>query len=260
MNLQNFIKNYDIENYKIENDNLTVGGDLNLRGTNITALPDNLTVGGYLDLEDTNITALPDNLIVGGYLDLRGTNITALPDNLTVGGYLNLEDTNITETKNIKKLTTNFLKVLRLDLQVKFEAKLIWKNGKYRKIDGLFCEIISQKNNIFKVKIKNKIAFIFQKNNISAHGYTVRQAYLDWLFKTSDRDIEQYKNIDKNEPKNQDYWVIAYRTITGACAFGTNNFLENNREKIKKEMTLAEVLEATQGQYGHTTFKEFFEK
>ena len=42
-----------------------------------------LKVEGYLDLRGTQITALPDNLTVSGYLDLRGTQITALPDNLT---------------------------------------------------------------------------------------------------------------------------------------------------------------------------------
>ncbi|WP_256185867.1 hypothetical protein, partial [Desulfovibrio desulfuricans] len=52
---------------------LDVEGSLDLRGTQITALPDNLTVGGYLDLRGTQITALPDNLTVGGYLDLEGT-------------------------------------------------------------------------------------------------------------------------------------------------------------------------------------------
>lgn len=56
-----------------------------------------------------------------------------------------------------------------------------------------------------------------------------------------------------------DYWVVAYRTITGACSFGTNNFLKNNKEKYKSQMTLNEVLTATKGQYGHETFKEFFE-
>ena len=77
-------------------DNLTVGGGLDLSGTEITALPDNLTVGGGLDLSGTEITALPDNLTVGGWLDLSGTEITALPDNLTVGGWLYLSNTNIT--------------------------------------------------------------------------------------------------------------------------------------------------------------------
>ena len=33
--------------------------------------------GGSLDLRDTQITALPDNLTVGGWLDLSGTQITS---------------------------------------------------------------------------------------------------------------------------------------------------------------------------------------
>ena len=77
-------------------DNLTVGSSLYLSGTQITALPDNLTVGGWIDLRGTQITALPDNLTVGGWIDLRGTQITALPDNLTVGGSLYLSGTQIT--------------------------------------------------------------------------------------------------------------------------------------------------------------------
>jgi len=77
-------------------DNLTVGGSLYLQGTQITSLPDNLTVGGYLDLQGTQITSLPDNLTVGGSIDLQGTQITSLPDNLTVGGSLYLRGTQIT--------------------------------------------------------------------------------------------------------------------------------------------------------------------
>ena len=41
-----------------------------------------------------------------GNLDLRGTQITALPDNLTVGGWLDLRSTQITakDSKKVKKL------------------------------------------------------------------------------------------------------------------------------------------------------------
>ena len=56
------------------------GGDLNLRGTQITSLPEGLTVGGSLYLSHTPITALPEGLTVGGWLYLRGTPITALPE------------------------------------------------------------------------------------------------------------------------------------------------------------------------------------
>ncbi|MDY3570233.1 hypothetical protein [Enterobacter hormaechei] len=75
---------------------LSVGGGLDLEGTQITALPEGLSVGGWLDLEGTQITALPEGLSVGGGLDLEGTQITALPEGLSVGGWLNLRGTQIT--------------------------------------------------------------------------------------------------------------------------------------------------------------------
>jgi len=80
-----------------DNLNIIVGGDLWLRGTQITELPDNLRVGGSLDLAETQITKLPDNLRVGGDLYLQRTQITELPDNLSVGGWLDLKGTQITE-------------------------------------------------------------------------------------------------------------------------------------------------------------------
>ena len=215
----------------------------------------NLTVGGWLDLQGTKITSLPDNLTVGGYLNLYGTNITSLPDNLTVGGSLDLRGTNI-KYKKIKQPNKNFMK----DFYNEVQKALNWQNGKYRKIDGIFCEVITAKGNILKTKSQGKIAYIFFKNDIYAHGNTVKQAYLDWLFKTSDRDVSQYQGIDKDAEKDLNYWVIAYRRITGACSFGTNNYLENNQDKYKAKMTLQEVLTATEGQYGHNTFREFFER
>ena len=60
-----------------------IDGDLDLRGTGITALPEGLTVGGALDLGGTGITALPEGLTVGGSLYLRGTGITALPASIS---------------------------------------------------------------------------------------------------------------------------------------------------------------------------------
>ena len=262
--LEKFLKKYNIA-YENKNGKITVGGSLDLRDTNITSLPDNLTVGGSLYLAGTNITSLPDNLTVGGSLYLRDTNITSLPDNLTVGGYLYLRDTNITKPRKIKrpgKTFENWYKNLKLKIKLtlNLDAKLSWQNGKYRKIDNIFCEVVKQRQNIMQVKINYKTAFIFHKDGIYAHGKTVKQAYYDWLFKTSDRDVSKYEGIRLGEVHDLEFWVIAYRTITGACSFGTNNYLENNKEKYKKEMTLEEVFKATEGQYGSGTFKEFFKR
>ena len=129
-------------------------------------------------------------------------------------------------------------------------------------IDGIPTIILKEKNFIKKgvTLIEKDNCFIFTKNNVSAHGKNAKQAYFDWLFKTSERDVNEYKNLKNKELKPLEYWVLAYRTITGACSFGTNNFLENNKEKYKSQMTLNEVLTATKGQYGYETFKEFFKQ
>lgn len=129
-------------------------------------------------------------------------------------------------------------------------------------IDDTPTIVYKQRGNIIQGKFLNDKTdcFIFTKDGISAHGQTIKKAYRDWLFKTSDRDVSKYENIQPDEIHDFEFWIIAYRTITGACSFGTENYLDNNQDKYKKEMTLKEVLKATEGQYGHNTFKEFFER
>ena len=64
-------------------------GTLNLKRTQITALPDNLKVSGTLYLNDTPITALPDNLKVSGHLWINSTpnlDTNNLPSSLVVNG------------------------------------------------------------------------------------------------------------------------------------------------------------------------------
>ena len=195
------------------------------------------------------------SLTAGGYLYLR--SLTSMPEgvSLTAGGSLYLRS-DLKAKANIKP----YMKELRNKHYQEVQAKLVWQNGKYRKIDGIFCEVLKNRGKVLQIKTRGKIAYIFAHNGVYAHGNTVRQAYLDWLFKTSDRDVEQYRGIKPNDKRKLDFWIIAYRTITGACSFGTNNFLENNKEKCKPELTRKEVEEATKGQYGHNTFVEFFER
>ena len=267
-------------------ENLTVGGSLYLQGTQIKELPKNLTVGSYLDLRNTQLTSLPENLTVGGYLDLRNTEIkelpatitvggslylrnsqiTALPTNLNVSGYLDLQDTQITN-KKVKKPPKEFMEKFKNDLNsrikltLNLDSKLTWQNGKYRKIDGIFCEVVKSIGKfILKAKVQNKTVFIFNKNNIYAHGTTVKKAYRDWLFKTYEKDLTKYEKIKLEEQHDINYWYAAYRAITGACSFGTENFIDNNQEKIKSQMSLKEVLDITQNQYRHNVFKDFFEE
>ena len=125
-------------------------------------------------------------------------------------------------------------------------------------VDGIQSLLIAQRKHVQKVVIDREIkqSYIFTKDGVSAHGKSVKQAYRDWLFKQSDRDVSKYKNLNPDETHNVAFWYECYRTITGACALGTEHFIEQNKDK--KEATLREVIELTKGQYGHNTFVEFF--
>ena len=49
--------------------------------------------------------------------------------------------------------------------------------------------------------------------------------------------------------------AMVYRAITGACQYGTKQFIES-KGGLKKKYTLKEILEQTNGAYGSERFKE----
>ena len=221
-------------------------GNLDLRGTAITALPDNLTVGGWLDLRDTAITTLPDNLTVGGWLDLSGTGITTLPDNLTVGGGLYLRDTAITtqERKKVRKL-----------------KDCDYVPGRYLYADGILTHVKQ------RVQVEGYTLYIGKikgKNVVSdgthyAHCDKLRDGIADLAFKTAaDRGAGQYKGLPLDTELTVDEAKTMYRVITGACRAGTNAFVESLGDTLKEHYTIREMLELTRGQYNSERFAEFF--
>ena len=221
-------------------------GNLDLRGTHITALPDNLTVGGNLYMRGTQITALPDNLTVGGSLDLRGTQIEALPDNLTVGGGLDLSGTQIAKADGarVKKLRDGD-----------------YVEGRYIYADGILTHVKSvrrvQGYTLYIGKIKG--ANVVSDGEFYAHCSTLRQGIEDIAFKrAADRGASQYKNASLDDLLTVDEAKTMYRIITGACRAGTEAFV-NSLGELKEKYTIREMLEITKGQYNSERFAEFFE-
>lgn len=231
--------------------NLTVGGSLYLCGTAITSLPDNLTVGCSLDLRNTVITSLPDSLTVGDSLNLSGTAITSLPDNLTVGGFLDLSGTGITDTSKVNRK-------FKVDMVQK-----LWSNSKYIKVDGIFSEKVRHHGNVWEVRrIGGKETFfiVTDGNGKYAHGETIKEAKADLVYKIADRDKSEYEHLNLDSELTFEEAIECYRVITGACAFGTKDFVENHLEVKKGKYTIREMIELTEGRYGNKTFEEFFKK
>ena len=164
------------------------------------------------------------------------SNITSIPKgfNPTVGGSLNLNTGLKCETKPFNKPL--------------FE----WENGKYIKVDGIFTEVLHKKGNIYKVRNLNsfKEYYLITNGEFYSHGETLKQAKLDLDFKIIAEKL-------KNEPINKDtiLSIQYYRTITGACEFGVQQWMkENNIVEPITAGALFPILEKTNA-YGFNKFK-----
>ena len=244
---------------------LTVGESLYLRDTGITSLPEGLAVGGYLDLEGcTGITSLPEGLTVGESLDLRDTGITSLPEGLTVGESLDLEGcTGITDTSKVKR-TLPPQAVQKIEQARNPELRWEWAGRTYIKVDGIFSQLISRRGNVSVVRQigERKDAYLVTDGNGRwAHGDTIAEARKDLVYKISNRDKSVYESLTLDSELTFGECIQCYRVITGACAAGTRNYVENRLPKPHKEKyTVREMIELTAGEYGSDTLKEFFKK
>ena len=95
----------------------------------------------------------------------------------------------------------------------------------------------------------DKIQYVAEKDGITAHGETVKQAIKDVEFKyLQSQDVQEHiKRV-----KEQGYITPNdYRLLTGACQYGTNKWLEENGFTWEDSKPIDEVIELTKGQYGH---------
>ena len=224
---------------------LTVGGYIDLRETPITSLPEGLTVAGDLVLYRTQITSLPQGLTVAGWIDLRETPITSLPEGLTVGGYIDLRGTQIKNRTKYKKLKNGD-----------------YVPGRYLYADGILTHVKRKRvlhgYTYYVGKIKGQNLIYDGKNY--AHCKNFKSGVEDLVFKAAkDRGAEQYHNMPVDTELTVEEAKTMYRVITGACQAGTNAFVES-LGKLKDKYTIAEMIDLTRGQYGSTTFKDFWER
>jgi hypothetical protein len=201
-----------------------VGGSLNL--SSLTSIPEgfNPTVGGSLGL--SSLTSIPEgfNPTVGGYLDL-GSGLTA----------------------NYKKLPCGYI--------------LTWQDGKYLLADGIFTEVISHRGNVYhvrKIAQKEIIYLVTDGNGKWSHGESLKEAKSDLMFKISNRTRDDYNHLKLTDTLLFEDAIMCYRVITGACSFGTKDFVSNRLGKKQNSYTIAEMIKVTKGEYGNRTFAEFF--
>ena len=131
----------------------------------------------------------------------------------------------------------------------------------YGEFDRIKCAILSHKKDIYKVKnfFEENYSYVIEKDGIYSHGKTIKEARESFIYKISNRDASAYKNLNLDSIVTFEEAIKMYRVITGACEYGTKNFV-SQLPKIKKVYSIREVIEITKGQYGNDTLTHFFEE
>ena len=160
--------------------------------------------------------------------------------------------------KKLKKNDTNAAAYC-----VQFTFNTFFKLG-FVFADNILTKFVSKKTNkngltIYRVqKIgKTDISFCIESNGVYSHGDTLKEAKESLIYKISNRDTSMYEDYTPDTVVTFEEGIKMYRVITGACEAGTRHFVKGLTKK-KKKYTVAEIIKATQGQYGNETFKEFF--
>jgi len=272
--------------------NLKIGGDLSLYNNNLTSLPEsfgNLKIGGGLWLSNNNLTSLPEsfgNLKIGGYLWLANNKLKSLPEsfgNLKIGGSLWLSDNNLTSlpesfgnlkigddlslsNNNLTSLPESFgnLKIggglslhnnnLTIIPSIPSINQTIKKDWCY--IDGIVREIVSKKTLGELTIIKSPFDYIVGKDTIWAHGKTIEEATQDYHFKLMEANPNALKDIDLDKLMTHEEAINVYRTITRACREGIRQWMSG--KTFPDQITIREIINLTQSEYGGKEFKQFF--
>ena len=145
---------------------------------------------------------------------------------------------------------------------------ILWQKEFYPviNVDGIWTIKLSEKkrDNITIIKAidiyniyandvdKIEEIYIAQENDLSAHGYTLREAVDDLTLKKLD-------NINTDEivaeiKKTRRVTRSQYRAITGACSFGTNKFCEQHNIQDLEEISLDELRKILVDDYGAKRF------
>ena len=104
------------------NPKYSIGGNLNLRNSQIESLGNLTSVGGFLDLGNTPIESLGNLTSVVGDLNLRNSQIESLGKLTSVGGFLNLKNTPIKSLGNLTSVGGS-LNLARTPLSKKYSKK-----------------------------------------------------------------------------------------------------------------------------------------
>jgi hypothetical protein len=258
--------------------NMRIGGGFYCYNNKLTSLPESIgkmKIGGGFYCHKNQLTFLPEsigNMKIGGDFYCSYNKLTFLPKsigNMKVGGSFSCSYNKLTflpESIGNMKIGGDFY-CSNNQLPNNYPVPQKLKEGiydDYTYLDGILIDIISKKIIDGRTVIKHSFGYVVSDGTDHAHGKDLRTALLDLHFKTSKKDLSKYKNIDTSINQTIEFLYEMYRNITGACSFGTQNWMKRNEDFVKRVeesgASIDEVMKKTEGEYGNQRLKEFFGK
>ncbi len=224
---------------------LNIGG--NFYAPALTTIPEGVTlnIGGNFDAPA--LTTIPEGVTLNIEGDFYARALTSIPKGVKIEHY---------DSKPIDKIKT-------IDL---FHRVKYWSDNSrtFIKVDGIFSEVICHRGNVWRIRqiAQKKIRYLVSDGENYSHGNTLAEAREGLIYKISNRDTSQYEGMTIDTVLTFAQAVKAYRTITGSCEAGVRMFLDKKGIVYSKDVnfTIAAIIDLTIGEYGHETFKTFFNK
>ena len=238
--------NVYLENLTTLSENVKFENQGNVYLESLTTLPENVKFEnqGHVCLE--RLTTLPENVKFENQGNVYLENLTTLPENVKFEnqGYVYLGSLNgKTITYRGKKL-----KIRHIDGET-----MIIQSSKEK--DGF---IISKALYLKGGELKNMPScYIAEKENLYAHGESMKKAIEDVNFKYMQINLDKNKLVSQIKARGT-ITKNDYRLLTGACQMGVNNFC-SELNIIEDEISVQKALEITKGRYGYETFKRLLD-
>ncbi len=219
------------------------------------------SVGGYLYISaSANLDALES---VGGSLHICASANLDAPKLKSVGDYLYISSSARLDAPKLESVGGS----LHIYEKGSLTAGKLYPDGfdKFMTFDNIGCIVLSEKlqndvtirlcrhSKINNRKVVGDKFFVASGNGHNAHGKTIAEATQELAFKAGSRDVSQWENMPRDTVKTPAEWAFVYRMITGACRYGTDQFIASKR-KMKNRYTLTEIVAETKGAFGHDRF------
>lgn len=251
----------------------SIGGNIKVNYSSNSKIksPKLKTVGGGIFLFHKSILIAKELKNVQGNIKVFNKAELYTPKLKNIGGYVRVWEHGELYTPNLRNVGKDsyFGRYSKITIPTLINEDFIdnMKDGEelngFIKADGLVIQFISKKEKgnilIYTTPFVSP-KYVIKKGEYWSHCDNIKQGILDIKIKEVGQDTSYFDNLTLNSVLTHEDAIVMYRVVTNACEKGTELFINNNQDKVKKEYTVKEIIKLTSGAYYSDKLVDFFEK